>query len=250
MIQELSLQSFFHAFALLCVAHHTPKTEIECQCFGHMWSIRYRSTMRHKLANRMAQQARILSITNIKYRWKPPAASLDIENENIQLRHENSTATSRNNFLASTVLNDCAHFLHHSKFDTTEISTLILFSFECFLVILLSIPYFIRLIDKCILQIVGFSYWLTAPSYAFSRSLRLAQKVFTILPVNIVRANMIHSAIELVHLHTNSLLFTIMQKLIRSTIELVHNLQHMKMKRSDGEKQSRTWTEVQFHLRR
>ena len=84
-------------------------------CFGHMWSIRYRSTMRHKLANRMAQQARILTITNIKYRWKPPAASLDIENENIQLRHENSTATSRNNFLASTVLNDCAHFLHHSK---------------------------------------------------------------------------------------------------------------------------------------
>ena len=115
---------------------------------------------------------------------------------------------------------------------------------------LLSIPYFIRLFDNCILQIVGFSYWLAAPSYAFSRSLRLAQKVFTILPVNIVRANMIHSAIELVHLHTNSLLFTIMQKLIRSTIELVHNLQHMKMKRSDGKKQSRTWTEVQFHLRR
>ena len=79
--------------------------------------------MRHKRANRMAQQARILSIINIKYRWKPPAASLDIENENIQLRHENSTATSRNNFSASTVLNDCAHFLHHSKFDTTEIST-------------------------------------------------------------------------------------------------------------------------------
>ena len=57
---------------------------------------------------------------------------------------------------------------------------------------------------------------------------------------NIVCANMIHSAIELVHLHTNSLLFTIMQKLIRSTIELVHNLQRMKMKRSDGKKQSRT----------
>ena len=88
--------------------------------------------MRHKLANRMAQQARILTITNIKYRWKPPAASLDIENENIQLRHENSTATSRNNFSASTVLNDCAHFLHHSKFDTTEISTLILFLLNVF----------------------------------------------------------------------------------------------------------------------
>ena len=176
MIQELSLQSFFHAFALLSVAHHTPKNRNRMPCFGHMWSIRYRSTMRHKLANRMAQQARILTITNIKYRWKPPAASLDIENENIQLRHENSTATSRNNFLASTVLNDCAHFLHHSKFDTTEISTLVLFSFECFLVILLSIPYFIRLFDNCILQIVGFSYWLAAPSYAFSRSLRLAQK--------------------------------------------------------------------------
>jgi len=123
MIQELSLQSFFHAFALLSVAHHTPKNRNRMPCFGHMWSIRYRSTMRHKRANRMAQQARILSITNIKYRWKPPAASLDIENENIQLRHENSTATSRNNFSASTVLNDCAHFLHHSKFDTTEIST-------------------------------------------------------------------------------------------------------------------------------
>ena len=41
---------------------------------------------------------------------------------------------------------------------------------------LLSIPYFIRLFDNCILQIVGFSYWLAAPSYAFSRSLRLAQK--------------------------------------------------------------------------
>ena len=127
MIQELSLQSFFHAFALLSVAHHTPKNRNRMPCFGHMWSIRYRSTMRHKLANRMAQQARILTITNIKYRWKPPAASLDIENENIQLRHENSTATSRNNFSASTVLNDCAHFLHHSKFDTTEISTLVLF---------------------------------------------------------------------------------------------------------------------------
>ena len=94
---------------------------------------------------------------------------------------------------------------YHWNFDTHS------FSFECFLVILLSIPYFIRLFDNCILQIVGFSYWLAAPSYAFSRSLRLSQKVFTILPVNIVRANMIHSAIELVHLHTNSLLFTIMQ---------------------------------------
>ena len=161
-------------------------------------------------------------------------------------KREHSTSSRKFNcnkseqFFGVNGLNDCAHFLHHSKFDATEISTLVLFSFECFLVFLLSIPYFIRLFDNCILQIVGFSYRLAAPSYAFSRSLRLAQKVFTILPVNIVRANMIHSAIELVHLHTNSLLFTIMQKLIRSTIELVHNLQHMKMKRSDGEKQSRT----------
>ena len=53
------------------------KNRNQMPCFGHMWSIRYRSTMRHKLANRMAQQARILTITNIKYRWKPPAASLD-----------------------------------------------------------------------------------------------------------------------------------------------------------------------------